>query len=57
MERAIFWSRECGVCGVRLYATEVADDGFVVCEGDDVAGGKYVVYADKCRAVAIGYDG
>ena len=57
MERAILCSRECGVCGVCLYATDVADDGFVVREGDDVAGGNDVVYADECRAVAIGYDG
>jgi hypothetical protein len=57
VERAILWSRECGVCGVCLYATDVADDGFVVREGDDVAGGNDVVCADECRAVAIGHDG
>ena len=37
-------------------AADVADDGLVVREGDDVAGGDDVVHADECGAISIGYD-
>ena len=53
MERAILCSRECGVCGVCLYATDVADDGFVVREGDDVTGGDDVVDAYEGSPIAV----
>ncbi len=36
-------------------AADVADEGFVVGECNDMAGGNNVVYADESRAVSVGY--
>ena len=36
-------------------AADVADDGFVVGECNDMAGGNDVVYADESCAVSVGY--
>ena len=41
------WYSEC------VGATDVADDGFVVREGDDVSGGDDVVYAYEGGPVAV----
>ena len=36
-------------------AADVADDGFVVGECNDMAGGNDVMYADESCAVSVGY--
>ena len=41
------WYSEC------VGAANVADDGFVVREGDDVSGGDDVVYANEGGPVAV----
>ena len=41
------WYSEC------VGAADVADDGFVVREGDDVSGGDDVVYANEGGPVAV----